>query len=263
MKNYPLVLLHGYPFDHTMWYGVIAAIGSGVRVFVPDLRGFGANHPEEWPDPSLDLMADDIAELLTANNFARAVVAGMSMGGYVALAFAERHRSRLAGLGLISTQAGADTGEVRVARRAMIENVKANGPKVAAEALLPKLFSDANAKNTDFQDFAWNGAEQAGIKGICWALEGMARRPDRTQLLRELELPILIVHGMEDKLIPIDKIRPLAQECARDSFVQVRGAGHATPIEVPDAVAQGLLRLVSSTRPFSALEDAKSNESAR
>ncbi len=145
----------------------------------------------------------------------------------------------------------------------MIENVKVNGPKVAAEALMPKLFTDANAKNGDFQAFVWHGAEQAGIKGICWALEAMARRPDRTPLFKELDLPILILHGSEDKLIPIDKIRPLVQICAHDSFVQVRGAGHATPIEAPDAVAQALLRLVGSARLTSSHEDAKPNESVK
>jgi pimeloyl-ACP methyl ester carboxylesterase len=263
MKNYPLVLIHGYPFDHTMWYGVIAALGSGVRVYAPDLRGFGGTDGVAWSSkPSLDVMADDIAAMLDANQCGKAVIAGMSMGGYVALAFAKRHRAKVAGLGLISSQAAADSDEARAARKAMIAKVKANGPRVAAEALLPKLFGDANAKNPVFQEFAITGAEQAGVEGITAALEAMAARPDRTESLKDLEVPILIVHGLEDKLIPVENARALAQMLGPNSFAPVRGAGHATPIEAPDAVAQALLRLVKAAAP-AAPEETVSNEGSK
>src|SRR4051812_4216194 len=98
----PLILIHGYPFDHTMWKSVIAALGNITKVIAPDLPGFGDN-PAEVTEPSLEVMADDIADLFEFHHITHAVVAGMSMGGYVALAFAERHKERLAGLGLIST----------------------------------------------------------------------------------------------------------------------------------------------------------------
>src|ERR1044072_1296618 len=95
----PLVLIHGYPLDHTMWFGVIAALGAGVRTIAPDLRGFGkAGLPHR--EPSVDAMAQDIVSLLDRENIPRAVIAGMSMGGYVALAVAELARERVAGLAL-------------------------------------------------------------------------------------------------------------------------------------------------------------------
>src|SRR3954463_12174882 len=93
----PLVLIHGYPLDHTMWFGVIAALGGGVRTIAPDLRGFGKSEEPEG-EPSLDAMAQDIVGLLDRNEIPRAVIAGMSMGGYVALALAEIARERVAGL---------------------------------------------------------------------------------------------------------------------------------------------------------------------
>jgi pimeloyl-ACP methyl ester carboxylesterase len=262
MKNYPLVLIHGYPFDHTMWYGVIAALGSGVRVYAPDLRGFGGNEGAVWNSkPSLEVMADDIAALLDSSRCEKAVIAGMSMGGYVALAFAERHRAKVAALGLVSSQAAADSDESRTARKTMIAKVKAGGPRVAAEALLPKLFAESNARNVVCQEFAIAGAAQAGVSGICGALEAMAARPDRTEVLKSLEVPILIVHGLEDKLIPVEAARNLAQGLGPNSFAPIRGAGHATPIEAPDAVAQALLRLVKSALP--APEETNSNEQTK
>src|SRR5688572_18090650 len=94
-----LVLLHGYPFDHTMWEGVIRGLGSEQKVIAPDLRGFGS--PPGSAEPSLDSMADDVARKLDGT----AVVAGFSMGGYVALALADRHPEKIAGLALINSQA--------------------------------------------------------------------------------------------------------------------------------------------------------------
>ena len=116
-----LVLLHGYPFDHTMWERVIRGLGSDRKVIAPDLRGFGS--PPGSAEPSLDSMADDVAGKFNGMAF----VAGFSMGGYVALALAERHPHKIAGLALINSQAAADTEEVRNARRSMIDKVLKEG----------------------------------------------------------------------------------------------------------------------------------------
>src|SRR2546426_7819016 len=118
-----LVLIHGYPFDHSMWDPVVALLPKSLQVLAPDLPGFGAARVSD-ADPSLDVMARSVAQLLDETKVGLAAVAGMSMGGYVALAFAEQYPAKLAGLGLISTQAGADAEEARAARRAMIERVR-------------------------------------------------------------------------------------------------------------------------------------------
>src|SRR5687767_3024445 len=133
----PLVLLHGYPFDHTMWDGVTAMLTGKTRILAPDLRGFGGQ-PVGKEEPSLDVMADDIATLLDKGGIDGAIVAGMSMGGYVALAFAQLHSDRLAGLALINTQAVADSDETRSARRAMIDKVRSEGSGSAARATVEK-----------------------------------------------------------------------------------------------------------------------------
>src|SRR5690348_3702228 len=116
MPKLPIVLIHGYPLDRSMWYGVIAALGAGVRVIAPDLRGFGKAAPAEG-EPSVEAMAEDVLELLMAEKIDRALIAGMSMGGYVALALSELDPNRVAGLALINSQVYADTDEVRAGRR--------------------------------------------------------------------------------------------------------------------------------------------------
>ena len=239
----PLVLIHGYPLDHTMWFGVIAALGGGVRVIAPDLRGFGKSGAPHG-EPSVDAMAQDVINQLDRENIPRAVIGGMSMGGYVALALAELAREKVAGLALINSQTYADTDEARNGRREMIEKVKASGPRVAAEAIIPKMFIPARANNPDFQKFPINGAEAAGVEGICWALEAMARRPDRSHVIAEATFPTLILHSDEDRLITMEKARKMAELNPQTHFATVKAAGHGAAMAVPDEVANYLRKFL-------------------
>jgi pimeloyl-ACP methyl ester carboxylesterase len=252
MKDYPLLLIHGYPFDHTMWYSTIAALGSSARVMAPDVPGFGrAELPPQQP-ASLDAAAESLAQLLDEAGKSKAVVAGMSMGGYIALAFAAKYPDRVAGLGLISTQAAADTPEARQGRQEMIKKIRASGPGAAAEAILPKMFAGEKPKNPVLAEFAVQGANRAGVEGLCWALQAMAQRPDRTMLVRNLEAPVLVAHGIEDRIVPCAKARALAEMCRMPIYLEMRGTGHASPLEAPDQVASGLARLVREVRALAA-----------
>ncbi len=244
-----LILIHGYPFDHTMWKSVVLELDGTTKVITPDLPGFGDNSAQ-LGEPSIDLMADDLAKLLDLHNVRQAVVAGMSMGGYVALAFAERHRDRLAGLGLISTQATSDSPENQQTRRTLIEKVRREGTRPALDALLPKLFAEGNQNKNELTRFAIQGAENAGVDGICWALEAMARRPDRTSFLRVLEVPALVLHGVGDKIIPPERARQMSELIPDSKYVEVPGAGHATPLEAPSPVANALLELLSRSEKY-------------
>ena len=248
MKTTPLVLLHGYPFDHTMWGRVSPELGADV--IAPDLRGFGKMDPGT-EEPFLDLMADDIAQLLDEKKIPRAILAGCSMGGYVALAFAERHREQLAGLALINSQALPDSEEARAGRRALIEKVRREGARAAADAAIPKLFARRIAGRQDLADFAIKGAEQAGVAGITWALEAMARRPDRSSLLEKLAVPLLLVHSTEDQFIPVERARALAERLPKARYVEIAGTGHCSPLEAPELVAKALAELVVRVEPQS------------
>jgi len=248
MSSPALLLVHGYPFDHTLWHAVTPLINWDVQVITPDLRGFNGQPPGSEP-PSLDVMAEDLKRLLESREIDRAIVAGMSMGGYVALAFAERYPQRLSALALISSQAAAYSDEARAGRRAMIEKVRREGPTVAAQAAIPKLFGDDNAARPDLARYPTEGAQKAGVEGIAWALEAMARRPDRTQVLRGLKVPLLVVHGAQDKFIPADRSRASAGLVADACFVEIPSAGHATPLEAPERVAEALNELVRHSNP--------------
>lgn len=248
MRDIPLLLIHGYPFDHTMWFSTIASLGSKAKVIAPDLPGFGRAPVLADEKPSMDAYAKFLIEHLDANNHQRVVIAGMSMGGYVALAFAENHRDRVVGLGLISSQAAADSAEAKTARKDTIQKIQQKGISTVTEAIIPKLFSDEKAAYSELRKYAEQGAERAGPEGLIWALQAMAARPDRGHVLASLEIPVLILHGSEDKIVPIAKVRAMAEICAKPIFVEVQGAGHATPLEAPDEVASGLARLLNASR---------------
>jgi 3-oxoadipate enol-lactonase len=238
-----LVLVHGYPFDHTLWDHVVPLIPDDIQVLAPDLRGFG-ERPLGHDEPALGRMADDLEELLDQHQIGRAVLAGMSMGGYVALAFAEHYPGRLAGLALVSSQPWADADEAKAARRAMIERVRREGPSAAAQAAIPKMFAPAHMNKPELIRFPTSGAAKAGVDGIAWALEAMARRPDRTSVLESLRVPVLIMHGVDDQFIPITRAREMAKLNAARQFVEIANAGHGTPLEAPVLVAEALTHLV-------------------
>jgi pimeloyl-ACP methyl ester carboxylesterase len=239
----PLVLIHGYPLDHTMWYGVIAALGSGVRVVSPGLRGFG-KALNGGGEPRIESMAEDILALLTQEGIEKAVVAGMSMGGYVALAMAELAPEKIAGLALVNSQVYADTDEQRQARREMIKKVRSEGPSAAAQAINPKFFSPNRKEHPEYLRFAIDGADRAGVEGISWALEAMAQRPDRSAVIADGKFPVLILHSADDRIVPLEKARQMAALNRQSHLVVVKNAGHAAAIEAPDEVAAALRRFL-------------------
>lgn len=238
----PLVLIHGYPFNRTIWSAVISKLDWDGKVLTPDLPGFG-DCPASKEEPALEKMAEHVRGVLDAEGIDRAVVCGFSMGGYVSLALIERYAGRVAALGLINSQPFADSDDVRAGRRTMIEKVRKEGPKAASDAALPKLFAQRNTSDPELTRFAIEGADKAGVAGITWALEAMARRPDRTQVLDQFGGPKLLVHSTEDRFIPIDKIRKLASMLTNNLYVEIPEAGHCTPLEAPEMVANAMRRL--------------------
>lgn len=248
IMNMPaFLLIHGYPFDHTLWDHVAGLLRNEYQVLTPDLRGFGGP-PVEETEPSLDQMADDMVRVMDEAEVGRAIVGGMSMGGYVALAMAERYRDRIAGLALISSQTKADTEEARSNRRRMMERIRAEGPDIAAKTAIPKLFAASNSEKPELIRFPMKGAAKGGNEGLCWALEAMARRPDRTAVAQALTVPILIIHGAEDQFVPIDTARSIAQELNAE-LEEIPHAGHGTPIEAPQPVADALRRFAAQCSP--------------
>jgi len=180
-RGVPLVLVHGYPLDHSMWQGQIEELSDTCRVIAPDLRGFGASDVTSGT-VTMEQMADDVAGILEALSIQQpSILCGLSMGGYVAWQFAFRHRQRLARLILCDTRAIADSPEAAAGRLKTAERVLGEGSNIAAEALLPKLFAPGTYNQ---QPQIVEATRQVILRtkpeGIAAALRGMAQRPDVT-----------------------------------------------------------------------------------
>jgi 3-oxoadipate enol-lactonase len=236
-RGAPLLLVHGYPLDHSMWQGQIEGLADVCRVIAPDLRGFGASDVTPAA-ATMEQMADDLAALVDALKIDEPIVfCGLSMGGYVAWQFALRHSARLAKLILCDTRAGADSPEAAEGRRKTAAKVLAEGASVAAEGLIPKLFAPATYQH---QPQIVEATRQVILRtkpeGIAAALRGMAGRPDVTARLGEIGVPALLICGEHDGISPPSEMRQIAAQMPRAKFVEIAGAGHMSPLEQPAAV---------------------------
>jgi 3-oxoadipate enol-lactonase len=225
-----LLLLHAFPLDATMWEPQVAALGQHLPVVAPNFPGFGGD-TGLMPVMDMDSAADAAAAALDAAGVDRAVACGLSMGGYVALAFWRGHRSRVAGLMLANTRAGPDDEAGKERRRALADRLKAEGVGFLVDAPPPLLSAGASE---DLWEWVKRiiGAQPAGA--IASASLGMADRPDSTGDLPAIDVPTLVVTSTDDALIPPEATTPMGDQIPGARLEVIRGAGHLSNLEAPD-----------------------------
>jgi pimeloyl-ACP methyl ester carboxylesterase len=238
----PVVLLHAFPVDGRMWAPQVEALADGYQVIVPDLRGFGAAREQAVEEAGMDLLADDVARLLDDRGLDRVVLGGLSMGGYVALAFVRRHPDRLGGLLLLDTKAGADGDQARADRLQMAERVLAEGTGFLPEAMLPRLLGKTSLEERpDLVERVGALVREQDPRAVAGAQRGMAARPDATEVLASVAVPALVVTGEEDTVTGPEVGRGLAAAIPDARFLLVEGAGHLSSMERPEVVNEALL----------------------
>lgn len=244
----PVLFVHGFPLDHTIWRRQIDALKSTCRVLAPDLRGFGRSGGAGAEVLSMEQFADDLNALLDAMVLNEPVVfCGLSMGGYVAFRFAERHHRRLRGLILCDTRPGADSEEAATNRMQLAAKVLRSGAKQAVAAMLPKLVAEQTNRNRpEVVDELRETILNTDRRSIAAALRGMAQRPDSTPLLSRIPVPTLAVCGSDDALTPPDAMRAMAAEIPHAQYVEIADAGHMTPMEAPNPVNAAIREFVQS-----------------
>jgi 3-oxoadipate enol-lactonase len=233
----PLVLLHGYPLDHSIWHETAGLLGTSFDVVLADLRGFGQSSTPEQEYGMSD-MAADVAGLLDHLGMERAGVAGHSMGGYVALAFARAYPGRVRGLGLVSSQVGADSPEGRERRFATAKQVQDQGVEPVAASMPEKLTSDLRLRSSCEELI-----RQQRPEGIIGALKAMAGRSDATPWLPQFNFPIVLLHGDADALIPVERAREVKAAVPQAMLTELPGGGHLPMMENPEATARALSAL--------------------
>jgi pimeloyl-ACP methyl ester carboxylesterase len=247
-----IILLHAFPMDSALWAAQRRPLAqAGYRVITPDLPGFGGSAvPAD--EPSLDVMADAVAELMDHLGLETATIGGLSMGGYVTMAMLRRHRARVSGIVLADTKPGADTPEGAANRRSMAAAVESAGSTVAvAEAMLPNLLgATTRASRTEVVAAVtrWIGAQSAA--GVAWAQRAMAARPDSLADIEAFGGPVLVIYGEEDTISPAPDAQAMAAAAraggSPTSVIEIPRAGHLTAVEDPDAVTRALLGWLGS-----------------
>ncbi len=247
-RGTPLVLLHGYPLDHHLWDEVAPLLENTFDLILPDLRGFGESSTVD-SFYAMEDFASDIAGLLDQLGIQGTAIAGHSMGGYVALAFARLFPKRVRGLGLVSSQAAADSPERKEARYNSAAEVADKGIGSVVEAMAPKFTAGKK-----LQAFARQSMERQQPAAYIGALKAMAERVDSTHLLSSLRhvapsshsqggafhFPVVLIHGDADMLIPIDRAREVKAALPQAYLVEISGAGHMPMMENKEKTAEAL-----------------------
>jgi len=231
----PLLLIHGFPLDRTLWASQVKGLADAARVIAPDLRGLGESAMPAG-DVTVDAYADDLAALLDSLGVKSAVVAGLSMGGYIAFAFYRKFPARVRGLILANTKAGADSPEGKKGRDDNAALAREKGAGAIGERMLPKMLTPkALAERPDLKKSVSDMMARQPVPGVVGALMAMRDRPDSTPTLAQISVPTLVITGAEDTLLP-----PKESEFIRDGirgakFAMLDGAAHLSNVEQPDA----------------------------
>ncbi|MFN0151082.1 MAG: alpha/beta fold hydrolase [bacterium] len=268
----PLLLIHGFPLDRTMWRPQLDELSKVARVIAPDLRGFGAvaagdgggdggtgsraarsdaaaadAGAEEDDDESavvapfpetltMDDYASDLAFLLARLDVERVVLCGLSMGGYVAMAFLARYPTAVRGLILANTRAGADNEAARAARLAGIERARTEGVGAIADGMMPKMLAEATrTKDPELVASVRAMMARQTPDAVAAALRGMIARPDRTEWLASVRVPTLVITSEADTLIPPSESEAIARGIPGARLATLSRAAHLSNLENPTA----------------------------
>ena len=240
-----VVLIHGFPLNAQLWNPQADAIPDGWTLFAPELPGFGRSHAA--PVSSMDDLARAVFAAMDDAAIERAVIGGLSMGGYVTLAMYRQAPHRFAGMILADTRATADTEPQKAGRHKAIATVRQHGPSAIADDMLPKLLGETTrtrqpALIRDVREMIEGNSADA----IAGALEAMLGRPDSTPLLSRLALPTLILCGDEDVLTPPSDSQAMHAAIPGSRLEMIAGAGHLSNLERPEQFSRALASFLAS-----------------
>lgn len=229
-----LLLVHGFPHDHRLWEGQLTGLSTHARCLAPDLRGFGGSTVRG--PYSMDRYADDLAEFLAALGIPRAVVCGLSLGGYIAFAMLRRHAALVRALVLADTRATPDTAAIRANRERLVALVEHEGMEALAERQLEGSVGRTTlAERPHVLDALRRMMTSVPAEGATGALRAMMERPDSTPQLARIGVPTLVVGGAEDTITTPDVLRALADAIPGSRLELLDGCGHVSAMERPDA----------------------------
>jgi 3-oxoadipate enol-lactonase len=242
----PVIFIHAFPLNQTMWDDQLAALHNHCRIITLDLRGFGQSDAPQGPY-LMDQMAADVRGLMSVLGIDRAVLVGLSMGGYVSLAFYRNYPDSVRALVLADTRASADTHEARTRRLKSAERAEREGASVIAEDMIPLLLGRTTLESRpSVVERVRTMIEANSPVGIAGAQRGMAERRDSTYILPGIDFPVLIIVGSEDTLTPVAEAEGLGNGIRGARIRVIEGAGHLSNLEQPEEFNAGFTEFIES-----------------
>jgi 3-oxoadipate enol-lactonase len=228
-----------------MWAPQVSALSTTRRCIVPDLRGFGDSTLGS-AKVTIDLMAADVIALLDHLRIDRAIVTGLSMGGYVAFGMLRKEPARIAALVLADTRAAADSEEARAKRQELIDLARSHGSAAVAEKQITGLLGKTTReRNSVLADALRPILRSASVDALVGAISALRDRPDSTPLLATIDVPTLLICGDEDAVTQPKEMREVAATIPGARFELLAGAGHLSNVEKPEEFTRALQRFVS------------------
>ncbi len=243
----PIVLLHGFPLDCRIWIEQRNALSDNSRIITPDLRGFGQSfHAGSF---TIESLADDVHALLKELNVLPCVLGGLSMGGYVTLAYAKKYPTDLRALMLIDTRAEGDSPEGRQGRDNMIQLARESGSRAVADQMMPRMLApdEAHARPAVARQLQ-SIMESCPPLTIQHALAAMRDRDDYSAFLASIAIPTLIVVGDQDAITPPPVAEKMQQHIPQSVLEIITGSGHMSPMEQPQQVTAAIRRFIAAMK---------------
>ncbi len=245
--GWPVLLIHAFPLNADMWRPQLERVHEGWRLIAPDLRGFGSRSGSVHPAPSMDAFAGDVVSLLDVLEIDRAVIGGVSMGGYITFALLRKWPERFSAVLLANTRAAADDADGVEGRRKMSELVREAGPRAVADRMLPKLLGASSRRGrAGLEREVRAMIERNSTEGIDAAIHAMMLRPDSTPMLGAITVPTLVIAGEEDAIVPVGEADALGRSIPRSRLVVLPGAGHLSNLEAPEQFSLALADFLES-----------------
>ncbi len=240
-KGVPLILLHGYSLNRTIWKGVLPFLTDIADVIMPDLRGHGLS-PIPEGEYRMEAMAADVIALMDSLGIKKAVIVGHSMGGYVALSLLKNYSNRLDSIGLVASKAAADSPERVQERMKSIEEIKESGTASVMKSMLARL-----TRNEEILPELASIMSSATARGLIGTLYGMAYRENALEWLGSVRIPLMVISGAEDLISPRQGMEEIIRICNAAWWVEIPGCGHMPMMENPEATGLALRSLVTTS----------------
>jgi 3-oxoadipate enol-lactonase len=246
-SDIPLVLIHGFPFNRMIWEAQWEGLLNVAHVLALDLRGFGESEMIAGP-VSVEAYADEVHAFLREMGVEdRAVICGLSMGGYIAMAYLRKYSQHVAGMIYANTKATPDSAEGKAGRDKNIALAQEKGAAAIAEVMLPKLFAPKSYETKkELVEQVNRIMHSATVPGIVGALGAMRDRPDSLETLQQADVPTLIIAGTDDALMPMAEQEKMNQAARGSKLVVIPDAGHLSPMEQPEAFNQAVAEFLQT-----------------